>query len=587
MRRTAPGRLVAASLAAVCFLGLVPAARCGTPLPERYRRWLNEEVVYLISDEERKAFLRLPSDAAREEFIHEFWEARNPARGTGRNPVKEEHYRRLDYANQHFGHESNTPGWKTDMGRTYILLGKPASRAIFKGYAQLYPMELWFYNNPTGNPSLPPFFYVLFYMPEGATEYRYFRPFLDGPLKLVRGTQFQTNRDVYEFLKPLGGDLARAVFSLVPGDPLDTQEFRPSIAGDWLIAKLQNYSNDPWEVRRVREARQLRAKVTSWFLVPDERPLETTVTVTADGEGEYWLDQAIWVDEESLGHPDGRGNLVVASGYRLFNQAGELVYEDSNEAAYPAYENGRFRPFLIARRLPLAPGRYRIELEVVNREAGRSRNAVKSVQAGDPILTEPVLASSVQPAGSLGQGAPFVFYGIQFVPSAERVFTPRDTLHALFQIQAKPDSSPDYEIDYVLTHATDRNMRRTWTEVAAGHEFRNGRLLKAKTISLADLEPGEYVLVIHLRPRGSPQVAASANVRFRVRSSRPDAALYIAGTPGGIPPGAAAYLRALAAISQNDPVRARTYLQAALRNGTQSQILGALAGQFFRKPAEP
>lgn len=587
MRPPAPGRLVAASLAAACFFGLSTAARCGTPLPEKYRRWLNEEVVYIISEEERKAFLRLPSDDAREEFIQEFWEARNPVRGTGRNPVKEEHYRRLEYANQNFGHESNTPGWKTDMGRTYILLGKPASRAIFKGYAQLYPLELWFYNNPTGNPSLPPFFYVLFYMPEGATEYRYYRPFLDGPLKLVRGTQFQSNRDVYEFLKPLGGDLARAAFSLVPGDPLDTQEFQPSIAGDWLIAKLQNYSNDPWEVRRVREARQLQAKVTSWFVVPEERPLDTTVAVTADSEGEYWLDQAISIDDESLGHPDGRGNLIVASGYRLFNEAGELVYEDSNEAAYPAYENGQFRPFLIARRLPLAPGRYRMETEVVNRNAGRSRNAVKSIHAGASTLTEPLLASLVQRVNGPGQGTPFVFYGIQFVPSAERIFTPRDALHALFQIQVKPESNTDYEIDYILAHATDRSVRRTWTDAVTRDEFRNGRLLKAKTVSLADLEPGDYMLIIHIRERGSFQVMASANVRFRLRNSRPDVALYVAGVPGGVPPGAAAYLRALAAISQKDAVRARLYLQEALRNGTQSQILTTLAGQFFRKQAEP
>src|SRR5438034_2531593 len=121
------GRSRGASLGLLLFLCALPAAARKEALPENYDRWLNQEVVYLIGDEERKAFLRLSTDTAREQFIQEFWAARNPLRGANRNPVKEEHYQRLQYVNRSFGRESNTPGWRTDMGRTYILFGNPES----------------------------------------------------------------------------------------------------------------------------------------------------------------------------------------------------------------------------------------------------------------------------------------------------------------------------------------------------------------------------------------------------------------------------------------------------------------------------
>src|SRR5579864_3275793 len=151
---------------AALFLPLLSlAAATKTSLPERYRRWLGQDAVYIITDEERKAFLQLSTDDARDKFIEEFWGIRNPFPGSKDNPFKEEHYARIEYANQNFGRHSNTPGWQTDMGRTYILFGKPVSKVNFTGYGQIYPLELWFYENNLSNPSLPPFFYVLFFIP--------------------------------------------------------------------------------------------------------------------------------------------------------------------------------------------------------------------------------------------------------------------------------------------------------------------------------------------------------------------------------------------------------------------------------------
>ena len=88
-----------------------------------YKKWLSEDVVYIITDAERKAFLELQTNEEREQFIEEFWQRRNPDPDSVDNPVKEEHYRRIAYANEHFA--SGIAGWRTDRGRIYIMYGKP------------------------------------------------------------------------------------------------------------------------------------------------------------------------------------------------------------------------------------------------------------------------------------------------------------------------------------------------------------------------------------------------------------------------------------------------------------------------------
>jgi GWxTD domain-containing protein len=88
-----------------------------------YKKWLNEDVAYIITDEERTAFKRLQTDEEREQFIEQFWLRRDPTPDTVENEFKEEHYRRIAYANDHYA--SGIPGWKTDRGRIYIMYGPP------------------------------------------------------------------------------------------------------------------------------------------------------------------------------------------------------------------------------------------------------------------------------------------------------------------------------------------------------------------------------------------------------------------------------------------------------------------------------
>ena len=83
-----------------------------------YRKWLNEDVAYIITDEERTAFKRLQTDEEREQFIEQFWLRRDPTPDSIENEFKEEHYRRIAYANERFA--SGIPGWKTDLSLIHI-----------------------------------------------------------------------------------------------------------------------------------------------------------------------------------------------------------------------------------------------------------------------------------------------------------------------------------------------------------------------------------------------------------------------------------------------------------------------------------
>jgi GWxTD domain-containing protein len=121
-----------------------------------YRKWLDEDVRWIITDQEKKAFLSLSNDEERDAFIEQFWRRRNPNPDSPENEFREEHYRRIAYANEHFA--AGKPGWKTDRGHIYIAYGKPDSveshpsggnyqRPMEEGGGETstFPFETWHY----------------------------------------------------------------------------------------------------------------------------------------------------------------------------------------------------------------------------------------------------------------------------------------------------------------------------------------------------------------------------------------------------------------------------------------------------------
>jgi GWxTD domain-containing protein len=130
------------------------------------QRWLNEDVVYLITAEERAAYLGLSTDAERERFIEQFWLRRDPTPGTPENEARDEHYSRLAYVNEHLGTSLTTPptpGWRTDRGRILIRYGRPDEieshpsggtydRPLEQGgpTTRTFPFEIWLYKHIDG-----------------------------------------------------------------------------------------------------------------------------------------------------------------------------------------------------------------------------------------------------------------------------------------------------------------------------------------------------------------------------------------------------------------------------------------------------
>lgn len=125
-------------------------------LSDTYKKWLNQDVVYIISDQERRAFLNLSNNEERDAFIENFWQRRNPNPDSPENEFREEHYRRIAYANEHFA--AGKPGWMTDRGRIYIAWGPPDSidshpsggtyeRPMDEGGGETstFPFEVWHY----------------------------------------------------------------------------------------------------------------------------------------------------------------------------------------------------------------------------------------------------------------------------------------------------------------------------------------------------------------------------------------------------------------------------------------------------------
>ncbi|HMS08359.1 MAG TPA: GWxTD domain-containing protein, partial [Pyrinomonadaceae bacterium] len=149
-------------------------------LKEAYKRWLDQDVPYIITKEERRAFNALQTDEERENFIENFWRRRDPNPDTEENEFREEYYERIAYANERF--TSGIPGWRTDRGRIYIAWGKPDSiesrpaggaydRPAYEGggTTTTYPFEVWFYRHLDG---VGDGVEIEFVDPTGTGEYR-------------------------------------------------------------------------------------------------------------------------------------------------------------------------------------------------------------------------------------------------------------------------------------------------------------------------------------------------------------------------------------------------------------------------------
>jgi hypothetical protein len=352
-----------------------------------------------------------------------------------------------------------------------------------------------------------------------------------------------------------------------------------------LLARIENYANTPFNVQRIRTMRSLHEKVTSTFRVDANRPIEVTSLILADPTGKYWLDYGVLIDDPKLGQPDG-AQLKVSVSYRLTTAAGETILEDSEERAYTAFQDTpagakQFAPFILANRLPIEPGAYKLAIEVTNRQSQQTFKGEADVTAGPAKAASfagPLITTLVDRVAHPSPLVPFQYFGVQFHPAARREIHHPDPLRLLFELHEAPGSPANYQMEYIVAQVQDKDARRSITDDVAQSEFKDGRLLKSKSIAINDLANGDYRLIVNLRPAGSNEVIASSNTPLRISPDKGELPLYtLAGTQALGRPGLTAYMRALEAIAQkNDPAATEYFRQAVDQNPAN-----VFAGQYL------
>src|SRR5215471_17019593 len=232
-------------------------------LSERYRTWLQDEVCYIISNDEKNAFLQLSTDHERDAFIQRFWEVRNPTPGTPDNAYEQEIYQRIAYAKQYLD------GVHTAMGQIYVTLGKPEQRARYYGRNDVRNMEIWFYQNT--NPALPPYFYVLFFDRDNTGVMRLYSPYMDGPSKLTTSVMtVNDNLHAYQTIdKALGREVARNTLSLLPDEPVDSATATATLQSDVMLGIIKNLANHPLTKQAI-ETKRMAQQVTHRVVLGNE-----------------------------------------------------------------------------------------------------------------------------------------------------------------------------------------------------------------------------------------------------------------------------------------------------------------------------
>jgi GWxTD domain-containing protein len=490
-------------------------ARLRKELETPYKRWLNEEVTYIITDEERKAFSRFQTDEERQQFIEQFWFRRDPTPDTEENEYREEHYRRIAYANDRFA--SGVPGWKTDRGRIYIAFGPPDEREEHPtggtynrpieeggGTTTVFPFEKWRYRyiDGIGNDVI-----IEFVDPSMTNEYHMtMDPSEKDALARVPGAGLT----LYEQLG-LANKADR--FSRTDGTLLGTGTM-PLPARMNVFDRLQQYSmlQKPPEVK----FKDLEAVVNStikYNLLP-MRVRADFVPVTGSSVLTYF---AIQFDRKDLQFKQKEGvsqavvNILVritTMSRRPANTFEDVVTVDiPNELLQQAVQGQS----IYSKVLPMAPGRYR--MNVVAKDVVGGNMTTYEAALDVPALDEDRLASSSLiladvlekvPTKTIGTG-PFVIGSSKVRPRMNETFRRDEKLGIYVQLYNfegdEKTHRPDGTVDYEIVKAGSNEKVFEFSEEVSDLPGGASQVVVEKLLPLASLEPGKYTLKMRVVDR--------------------------------------------------------------------------------------
>jgi GWxTD domain-containing protein len=526
-------------LSAVILLALaVPLGTLGQSkiaLPERYIKWLNEEVVYIITSHERDVFLSLQTDKERDIFVEAFWKHRDPLPETPRNEFEEEHYRRLNYANATFGRSTPLPGWKTDRGRIHILLGPPKNIEQYTNVNGVYPVEIWFYLGDEAL-GLPAGFNVIFFKRDGIGDFILYSPTGDGPRSLIaesmggyRDTTRQTasysdDMAAYKALQELEPNLARQTLSLIPNEAV--QPGRESLASNRLMATIFASPQKKVEVDYADAILKYKDFVEVEYTanyISSEVLLQVIRDETGASLVHYTIEPARITAEEAGGRYEVR---FVLTG-RVSDAEGRTVYQFDKDFPFSLtaaeLEDVRSKSISVQDAFLLVPGSYNFDIllkNVLSKEFTGAGIKIFVPGTADTVRMSPLLlayGAEKRPAPA-GERVPFKTGDEQLLCQARKTFTRSDSLAVFFQLYGITENLRDSEtLRYEFSREDKEFLTRT-AKLSAGPA--GDSVLDIQP--LKDFSPGYYqVRVILLDGQGRELARQKENFEISLSAAVP------------------------------------------------------------------
>lgn len=433
-----------------------PQKKSPKDLPPQFKKWLEEEVVYIITSIEKDVFLQLETDRERELFIEAFWKQRDPTQGTPTNEFKEEHYQRIQHVNYTFGRSAPIPGWKTDRGRFYILLGEPRDIERFSGESQIYNLEVWFYQGLT-KYGLPAGFYLVFYQKAGAGDYVLYSPTSDGPQALMT-YYFGDQADyvqAFRKLKQVSPHLAQVSLSLIPGE--STQFGHASLASDILLQNIQAIPEKA--VKNMYAQKFLMYKdIVEVEYTANYIDSDSVVQIIKDDSGQYFVHYSIELNRFSFQSFEDKYTTNLKINGQISNLEGRTIYQ--YEGSHPIELNETqlksitYQPFGLYDMFPLIPGSYKFSVLLKNETSQEFTSLEKDIiipeEESSPRLSGLLLGYKTEPSTSLNL-KPFKLGKQQVQSQPKNILLLRDTIFLYFQIlgvgpELKAKANLKYEI---------------------------------------------------------------------------------------------------------------------------------------------
>src|SRR5438093_2970061 len=498
-------------------------------LDNAYTQWLQEDVVYIITPDERNAFLQLQTNEEREQFIEQFWLRRSSNPDLPDNDFKEEHYRRIAYANEHYA--SGIPGWKTDRGRMYIMWG-PADEVESHptggtydrpmeeggGSTSTYPWETWRWRYLEG---IGENIILEFVDPSGSGEYHMtMDPSEKDALLHVPGAGLS-------LMESMGMASKADRFTRSDGTNLPTtMGGQPASMNEFNRLELYAKVNKPPEVK----FKDLEAVVTS-RIVRDQVHFNWRTDYLKVTNDTVLVPVTIQIPNSQLSFQskDGIHSATMNIFGRVSTLTGRVVqtFEDPVSKDFPdsLFQQSLKLQSIYQKAVPLRPGLYRLDLVIKDVQSGNigvvnTRLQVLRYEDDKLDASSLILADQIErvPAKQIGSGQ-FVLGSSKVRPRLEGDFTTADRLGIYMQVyNLKPDdkshkSSATFE--YTVKKGKDQVMQ--FKETSEEMKQTGDQVTIERLLPLATLPPGKYSLEVNATDTLSNQTI-SRSAEFTVKA---------------------------------------------------------------------